>query len=78
MTDRTRACLQALSAVLVAAGSSLDKAIKVQIFLTDMKDFAEMNKEYEKWITHKPARSCVAVHQLPKGVDIEIELVALP
>jgi 2-iminobutanoate/2-iminopropanoate deaminase len=50
----------------------------VQIFLTDMADFAEMNGEYEKWITHKPARSCVAVKQLPKGVNIEIECVALP
>ncbi len=78
MGDRTKACLQALSAVLEEAGSSLDKVVKVQIFLTDMQSFNEMNAEYEKWITHKPARSCVAVKQLPKGVDIEIECVALP
>jgi reactive intermediate/imine deaminase len=78
MGQRTGACLKALSAVLTQAGSSLDKIVKAQIFLTDMNDFAEMNAEYEKWIKHKPARSCVAVKQLPKGVDIEIECVALP
>lgn len=43
-----------------------------------MNDFAEMNAEYEKTVTHKPARSCVAVKALPKGSDIEIECVALP
>jgi 2-iminobutanoate/2-iminopropanoate deaminase len=78
MAERTQACLKALSAVLTEAGSSLNKIVKAQIFLTDMKDFTEMNAEYEKWIKHKPARSCVAVKQLPKGVDIEIECVALP
>ncbi|KAN0098676.1 YjgF-like protein [Hyaloscypha variabilis] len=78
MSQRTEACIEALSAVLTEAGSSLDKIVKAQIFLTDMKDFAEMNVEYEKWIKHKPARSCVAVRQLPKGVDIEIECIALP
>lgn len=78
MGERTAACLKALSAVLTEAGSSLEKIVKVQIFLTDMKDFAAMNAEYENFIKHKPARSCVAVKQLPKGVDIEIECVALP
>lgn len=78
MTERTKACIQALSAVLTQANSSLDKIVKVQIFLTDMKDFAEMNVEYEKWIKHRPARSCVAVKELPKGVNVEIECVALP
>lgn len=78
MTDRTAAVMKALSAVLTEAGSSLDKIVKAQIFLTDLNDFAEMNKEYEKWIKHKPARSCVQVAALPKGVDIEIECVALP
>jgi reactive intermediate/imine deaminase len=78
MGERTQACIKALSTVLNAAGSSLDRIVKAQIFLTDMKDFAEMNAEYEKWIKHKPARSCVAVKELPKGVNIEIECVALP
>ncbi|PQE04368.1 endoribonuclease L-PSP protein [Rutstroemia sp. NJR-2017a BBW] len=78
MKDMTRACLSNLKDVLTAADSSLDKIVKVQIFLTRMKDFAEMNEEYVQWIKHAPARSCVAVKQLPKGVDIEIECVALP
>lgn len=42
-----------------------------------MADFAEMNAVYEKFFVHKPARSCVAVHQLPKGVPVEIECIAL-
>ncbi|CAG8983588.1 hypothetical protein HYALB_00004608 [Hymenoscyphus albidus] len=78
MGEKTKACLNALSAVLTEAGSSLERVVKVQIFLTDMKDFGEMNAEYEKIIRHKPARSCVAVKELPKGVDVEIECVALP
>jgi 2-iminobutanoate/2-iminopropanoate deaminase len=76
--EKTKACIDALSAVLKSANSSVDKIVKVQIFLTDMKDFAEMNAEYEKWITHRPARSCVAVKELPKGVNIEIECIAIP
>lgn len=76
--EKTRACLEALEAVLTEAGSGLDRIVKVQIFLTDMADFADMNAEYEKLIRHKPARSCVAVRQLPKNVNIEIECVALP
>lgn len=48
-----------------------------QVFLTDMANFAEMNATYEKYFTHKPARSCVAVAQLPKGVPVEIEAIAL-
>jgi enamine deaminase RidA (YjgF/YER057c/UK114 family) len=78
MGEKTRACINAISAVLEEAGSGLERIAKVQIFLTDMADFAEMNQEDEKLITHKPARSCVAVKQLPKGVNIEIECVALP
>lgn len=49
----------------------------IQVFLTDMANFAEMNATYEKFFTHKPARSCVAVAQLPKGVPVEIECIAL-
>lgn len=43
-----------------------------------MAFFADVNTEYAKWFTHKPARSCVAVKQLPKGVEVEIECVAIP
>ncbi|KAF7942634.1 uncharacterized protein EAE97_006088 [Botrytis byssoidea] len=78
MREKTEAVLKNLQEVLVTAKSSLDRIVKVQVFLTDMKDFAEMNEEYEKWITHKPARSCVAVKELPKGVNIEIECIAMP
>ena len=64
--------------MLTAAGSGIEKVVKVNIFLADMALFADMNAEYEKWFAHKPARSCVAVKQLPKNVDVEIECVALP
>ncbi|KAI0136512.1 endoribonuclease L-PSP [Xylariales sp. AK1849] len=76
--EKTALCLKNLKAVLTEAGSSFEKIVKVNIFLVDMADFADVNKEYEKWVTHKPARSCVAVKQLPKGADVEIETIALP
>ncbi|KAL1963236.1 hypothetical protein VTN77DRAFT_8561 [Rasamsonia byssochlamydoides] len=75
--EKTAACIKNVSAVLEAAGSSLSKVVKVTVFLTDMSNFAAMNEVYEKYFTHKPARSCVAVYQLPKGVPVEIEAVAL-
>ncbi|KAK3170227.1 hypothetical protein OEA41_009614 [Lepraria neglecta] len=72
-------CIQNLSAILKTAGSDLSKVVKMTVFLTDMKSFAEMNAEYEKHFGGtKPARSCVAVAQLPKGVEVEMECVALP
>jgi len=76
--EKTAACIANIKAILAAAGSDITKVIKVNAFLVDMKDFADMNAEYEKHFTGKPARSCVAVHQLPKGVDVEIECIALP
>lgn len=44
--------------------------MELQVYLTDMEYFQEMNAEYEKWFSHKPARSCIAVKQLPKGVKV--------
>ncbi|KAL8823636.1 MAG: hypothetical protein Q9191_005677 [Dirinaria sp. TL-2023a] len=76
--EKTRLCIQNLRAILDAAGSDLSKVVKVVVFLTSMTNFAEVNTEYEKHFTHKPARSCVAVKELPKGVPVEIECVALP
>ena len=76
--EKTAACIANIKSILAAAGSSIDKVVKVNAFITDMKNFAEMNVEYEKHFTTKPARSCVAVHQLPKLVDVEIECIALP
>jgi 2-iminobutanoate/2-iminopropanoate deaminase len=74
----TELCIKNLAAVLTAAGSDISKVVKVNVFLTTMDNFAEMNSVYEKLFTHKPARSCVAVYQLPKGVPVEIECIALP
>lgn len=65
-----------LSAVLTAAGSSLDKAVKTTCFLADMADFSAFNEVYGKYFTSKPARSCVAAKALPKGVLVEVEVVA--
>ncbi|KAL4875508.1 Endoribonuclease L-PSP/chorismate mutase-like protein [Aspergillus karnatakaensis] len=74
---KTQACCDNIKAILEAAGSSVDKIIRVNVFLDDMSNFAEMNAQYEKFFTHKPARSCIAAKQLPKGVPVEIECTAL-
>ena len=63
-------------AILEAAGSVYDKVIKTTCFLADIADFAAFNEVYAKYFTSKPARSCVAVKDLPKGVLCEIEAVA--
>ncbi len=65
-----------LGAVLAAAGSSYEKAIKTTCFLADMNDFAAFNAVYAKYFTEKPARSCVAVKTLPKGALVEVEVIA--
>ena len=65
-----------VGAVLKAAGTDYDHVIKTTCFLADMADFAVFNKVYEKYFTSKPARSCVAVKALPKGVLCEIEAIA--
>ena len=65
-----------LCAVLGAAGSSLDKAVKTVCFLAEMSDFAAFNEVYGKYFTEKPARSCVAVKTLPKNVLCEVEVIA--
>lgn len=65
-----------VGAILKAAGSGYDKVIKTTCFLADIADFAAFNEVYAKYFTSKPARSCVAVKDLPKGVLCEIEAVA--
>lgn len=65
-----------LSAVLTAAGSSLEKAVKTVCFLSDMDNFAAFNEVYGRYFTEKPARSCVAVKTLPKNVLVEIDVIA--
>ena len=74
---QTKQVCQNLSEILKAAGSSLDKVVKTTCFLADMNDFAAFNDVYGKYFTSKPARSCVAVKQLPKNVLVEVEVIAL-
>lgn len=65
-----------LDAVLTAAGSSFEKAVKTTCFLANISDFAAFNEIYGKYFTSKPARSCVAVKDLPKGALVEVEVIA--
>ena len=73
---QTEMVCQNLKAVVEAAGSSLERVVKTLCFLTDMADFAVFNEVYAKYFTEKPARSCVAVKSLPKGVLVEVEIIA--
>ena len=66
-----------LKAVLKEAGTSFDNVVKTTCFIADMGDFAAFNEVYAKYITSAPARSCVAVKALPKGVLCEVEAVAV-
>ena len=65
-----------LAAVLEAAGTSFENVIKTTCFLYEIADFAAFNEVYAKYFTSKPARSCVAVKDLPKGALCEVELIA--
>ena len=76
ITAQTEQVMKNLSAVLSAAGSSFEKAIKTTCFLADIADFAAFNEVYAKYFTEKPARSCVAVKSLPKGALVEVEIIA--
>lgn len=73
---QTRQVCENLKAVCEAAGTSLDKAVKTVCFLADINDFAAFNAVYGEYFTSKPARSCVAVKDLPKGVLCEVEVIA--
>lgn len=76
ITTQAEQVMQNLAAVLEAAGSGFDRAVKTLCFLTDMGNFAEFNAVYARYFTEKPARSCVAVSALPKGVLVEVEVIA--
>ena len=76
ITEQTHRVCQNLKAVLEAAGASLQSAVKTVCFLSDMADFAAFNEVYAQYFTEKPARSCVAVKDLPKGALVEVEVVA--
>ena len=73
---QTKQVMKNLQAVLEAAGTDFTKVIKSTCFLADINDFAAFNEVYGEFITDKPARSCVAVKDLPKGVKVEVELIA--
>ncbi|MEN6315506.1 MAG: RidA family protein [Clostridiaceae bacterium] len=74
--DQTEQVMKNIGAVLKAAGTDFKKAIKTTCFLSDMADFAAFNKIYANYFVLKPARSCVAVKALPKGVLVEVEVIA--
>ena len=73
---QTEQVMKNLGAVLAAAGSSYEKAIKTTCFLANIADFAAFNEIYGKYFTEKPARSCVAAKALPKGALVEVEVIA--
>lgn len=66
-----------LQAVLQEAGSTLSNVVKTTVYLSDMNYFADFNEVYGQYFSHKPARSTVAVKELPKGSKVEIECIAL-
>lgn len=74
--EQTHQVCRNLGAVLEASGSSLDRVVKTTCYLRNMEDFAAFNAVYATYFTGKPARSCVAVRELPKGVLVEIDTVA--
>ena len=76
ITEQTEQVMKNLGEVLSAADSSYEKALKTTCFLADMSDFAAFNEVYSRYFTGKPARSCVAVKSLPKGVLVEVEVIA--
>ena len=77
ITEQTEQVMKNLGAILAAAGSDFAKVVKTTVFLTDMADLQAMNEVYARAFgDHRPARSTVAVSGLPKGVRVEIEVVA--
>ena len=73
---QTEQVMKNLGAVLAAAGSGFEKAVKTTCFLADMADFAAFNEIYGRYFVTKPARSCVAAKTLPKNVLVEVEVIA--
>ncbi len=76
ISGQTEQVCKNLCEVLKAAGTSIELVVKTTCFLADMNDFAAFNEVYGKYFTSKPARSCVAVKTLPKGVLCEVEAIA--
>lgn len=77
ITTQTEQVMKNLGAVLAEAGTSFENVVKTTCFLDEISDFGAFNEVYAKYFTSKPARSCVAVKDLPKGALCEVELIAL-
>ncbi len=76
ITEQTTTVCENIGEILKAAGTTYDKVVKTTCFLADIADFAAFNEVYAKYFTGKPARSCVAVKDLPRKVLCEIEIIA--
>lgn len=74
---QTESVCKNITAVLTAADMRIEDVVKTTCFLADMGDFAKFNEVYERYFLHKPARSCVAAKELPKGALVEVEVVAV-
>lgn len=74
---QTEQVMKNLEAILTHAGAGFENAVKTTCFLKNMSDFAAFNGVYGKYFTEKPARSCVAVKELPKDVLVEVEVIAV-
>ena len=77
IVEQASQIMRNIDAVLKEAGFSVDDVVKTTCFLADMNDFARFNEVYADFFTSKPARSCVAVKQLPKGALAEVETIAI-
>ncbi len=76
ISEQTRIVMENVKAVLTASDLHFKNIVKTTIFLTDMSDFAKVNEVYAKYFDEEPpARSCVAVKELPKGVNVEVEVL---
>ena len=76
-SDQARQSLENLKQILIASGTGLNKVVAVDVFITDITQFAAFNKVYEEFFSaHKPARAVVEVNGLPKGVMVEVKCVA--
>ena len=76
--EQARQSLENLEQILIASGGGLDKVVAVDVFITDMTQYAAFNKVYEEFFsTHKPARAVVEVKGLPKGITVEVKCMAV-
>lgn len=76
IVEETERVIENLKAVLEAANTSIDKAVKVTVYLSSIDDFAAMNEVYGDYFLHKPSRSTLEVARLPKGAKVEIDVIA--